>query len=58
MSLTHILILALIILVVSRPKRLTELGRGIGEGLRQFKRSAKGEQDIDVTDSVKRLDDE
>ncbi|MBX3021034.1 MAG: twin-arginine translocase TatA/TatE family subunit [Bdellovibrionales bacterium] len=58
MSLTHILILGLILVVVFGRNKLPDLGRGIGEGLRQFKKGLNGEADIDVTDSVKRLDDE
>lgn len=58
MSLTHILILSLILVVVFGRNKLPDLGRGIGEGFRQFKKGIKGEADIDVTDTVKRLDDD
>jgi sec-independent protein translocase protein TatA len=57
-SLTHILLLTLIIVVVFGRNKLPQLGRGIGEGMRQFKKGLKGEADIDITDSVKRIDDE
>jgi sec-independent protein translocase protein TatA len=35
----HLLFVALVALVVFGPKRLPEMGRGIGEAMREFKRS-------------------
>ena len=35
----HILVIGFIALLVFGPKRLPELGKGLGEGLRQFKTS-------------------
>ncbi|MGE3681572.1 MAG: twin-arginine translocase TatA/TatE family subunit [Bdellovibrionales bacterium] len=58
LSLTHILIFLLIALVVFGPSRLPGLGRGLAEGLRNFKKGLRGEGDIDITDSVKRLPDD
>lgn len=58
MSFTHLLILALIILVVVGANRLPRLGRGLGEGVRNFKKGVRGEGDIDITDSVKKIEDE
>jgi Sec-independent protein translocase protein TatA len=40
------------------PNKLPGLGRGLRQGLRNFNKSLKGEEDIDVTDSIKRLDSE
>jgi sec-independent protein translocase protein TatA len=57
MSFTHILILGLVILVLSGGNRLPKAARGIGEGIRNFKKGLRGESDIDITDSAKRLDD-
>jgi sec-independent protein translocase protein TatA len=57
LSLTHLLLLGLILLVIFGPSRLPNLARSIGESARAFKKGLKGEGDIDVTDSVKRLDD-
>lgn len=54
-SLTHMLLLAVILLLVFGRTKLPELGRGLGEGFRQFKKGLKGEADIDVTDSVRRI---
>lgn len=57
LSLTHLLILTVILLLFFGPKRLPDLGRSIGEGMRNFKKGLNGEADIDVTDSAKRLED-
>lgn len=57
-SLTHLIILFVIILLIVGPSRLPKAFRGLGEGIRNFKKGIKGEGDIDVTDSVKRLEDE
>ena len=56
-SLTHILILVIIVLLFVGPSRLPRLGRSIGEGVRNFKKGMRGEGDIDVTDTSKRIDD-
>ena len=58
LSLTHLLLLAVILLAVFGRTKLPELGRGLGETVRQFKKGMNGEGDIDVTDSVKKIDDE
>jgi len=39
---THLLVLAVILLVLFGAKRLPELGKGIGEGLKGFKEGLKG----------------
>jgi len=39
---THLLIIAIILLVLFRAKRLPELGKGLGEGLKGFKEGVKG----------------
>jgi sec-independent protein translocase protein TatA len=58
MSVTHWLIVALIVVVVFGAKKLPQLGKGLGEGMRNFKKGINGEGDIDVTDSVKRIKEE
>lgn len=42
---THLLIIAFIALLVFGPKKLPELGKGLGEGIRSFRESmsAKGD---------------
>jgi sec-independent protein translocase protein TatA len=44
---THLIVLAVVILVLFGGKKLPELGKGLGEGLRGFKDGMKG-----VTDEV------
>jgi sec-independent protein translocase protein TatA len=41
----EIAILLLIVLLVFGPKRLPELGKSLGRGMREFKNSIKGGQD-------------
>lgn len=38
---THLLIILAIALLVFGPKKLPELGKGLGEGIRSFKRGVK-----------------
>ena len=37
-SITHILLVAVIVLVIFGPKRLPDLGKALGEGIRDFKK--------------------
>ncbi len=39
---THLLIIAVVLLVLFGAKRLPELGKGLGEGLKGFKEGLKG----------------
>lgn len=57
-SLTHLLLLTIVVLLFVGPSKLPRLSRSLGEGVRNFKKGLRGEGDIDVTDSVKRLDEE
>ena len=41
-SVLHWLVVLLVILILFGPKRLPELGRSLGEGLREFKKSLSG----------------
>jgi len=42
---THLLIIAVVLLVLFGAKRIPELGKGLGEGLRGFKEGLKGVTD-------------
>lgn len=48
----HLIILAIIVIVLFGGKKLPELGKGLGEGLRGFKEGMKG-----VTDEVNKPGD-
>ena len=43
----EIIILLVIVLVIFGPKRLPELGKGLGKGMREFKDSVTGKDDED-----------
>lgn len=40
----EILLLGLLALILFGPKRLPEMGRGLGKGMREFKHSISGDQ--------------
>ena len=48
-------IVLVIALIVFGPKRLPELGRGLGRGIREFKETVTGEKNDDDDDDVKTL---
>ncbi len=47
----EIIVVLIIALVVFGPKRLPELGRSLGKGIREFKGSVTGENDDDEDDA-------
>jgi len=46
---TEIIILLVVALLIFGPKRLPEMGRSIGKGMREFKNSVSGKDDDDDT---------
>jgi sec-independent protein translocase protein TatA len=50
----ELLILLLVLLLVFGPKRLPEMGRQLGKGMREFKESVSGKDD-DVVDEMAEL---
>ena len=56
MSLTHWLIVGLVLVLLFAPNKLPGLGKGIRESLSNFKKGLRGEEDIDVTHTVKRVE--
>jgi sec-independent protein translocase protein TatA len=46
---THLLVIAIVLLVLFGAKRLPELGKGLGEGLKGFKEGLKGVSDTPTT---------
>jgi sec-independent protein translocase protein TatA len=53
MELVIVLVIALLVL---GPKRLPEVGRSIGRGMREFKESISGSRDDEDDDDVSRLE--
>ncbi len=49
---THLMVLAVVVLVLFGGKKLPELGKGLGEGLKGFKDGMKGVAD-DGTSTIK-----
>ena len=43
---THLIILAVVAIVLFGGRKLPELGKGLGEGLRGFKEGLKGEEPV------------
>jgi sec-independent protein translocase protein TatA len=44
---THLLLILAVMLLVLGPKRLPEAGRGLGQGLREFRQSIRGRDDAE-----------
>ena len=42
---THLMVIAVVVLILFGGKKLPELGKGLGEGLRGFKEGMKGVND-------------
>ena len=51
----ELLILLLVLLLVFGPKRLPEMGRQLGKGMREFKESVSGKDDDDRVDEMAEL---
>lgn len=46
---TELVVIFLIVLVLFGSRRLPEIGKGLGKGIQNFRKSLKGEDEIDVT---------
>lgn len=53
LSLTHILIVLVIILLLFGTNKLPEIGAGLGKAIRNFKKSHSEPEEIDVTPTKK-----
>ena len=49
----HLLVIMVIALFVFGPKRLPELGKGLGDGIKSFKNAMNGDDDTKPTDTPK-----
>lgn len=54
----EILILLLVILLVFGPRRLPEMGRSLGRGMREFKDSVTGKDDNDPAELISPTEEE
>ncbi|MEX2212413.1 MAG: twin-arginine translocase TatA/TatE family subunit [Gaiellaceae bacterium] len=54
-SIWEIMILLLVALLIFGPKRLPEMGRSLGRGLREFKDSVTGKERIELDDAPAEL---
>jgi len=48
---THLIIVLVVALLLFGPRKLPELGKGLGEGLRGFKEAIKGEPAVAKTET-------
>ena len=51
---THLLVILFIALLVFGPKKLPELGKGLGEGIRSFKESMNGKSESATKEEEKK----
>jgi sec-independent protein translocase protein TatA len=49
---THLIIILIIALLVFGPRKLPELGKGLGEGLKGFKEGIKGTTDAPPQENI------
>jgi sec-independent protein translocase protein TatA len=54
----EIIVVLIIVLIVFGPKRLPEMGRSLGRGIREFKNSVTGGDDEDEAREIERPRDE
>jgi sec-independent protein translocase protein TatA len=51
----HMIIILAIALIIFGPGKLPELGKGLGNGIREFKKAMSDAKNIDVTPEVKEI---
>jgi sec-independent protein translocase protein TatA len=54
----EIIVVLIIVLIVFGPRRLPEMGRSLGKGIREFKNSVTGNDDEDEAREIERPHDE
>jgi len=53
LGVTEIVLILVIVLLIFGANRLPQLGSGIGKGIRNFKKSIKGQDEIDISPTDK-----
>jgi len=51
----HLLVILVIVLIIYGPGKLPEIGKGLGESIRGFKKAMSGEDDKPGTDVKKEI---
>jgi sec-independent protein translocase protein TatA len=51
----HLLIILVIVLIIFGPGRLPEIGKGLGESIRGFKKAISGDENDDVQETPKEI---
>jgi sec-independent protein translocase protein TatA len=54
----EIIVVLIIVLIVFGPRRLPEMGRSLGKGIREFKNSVTGNDDEDEAREIERPHDD
>lgn len=55
-GMSEILVIVLVVLILFGSKRLPELARGLGKGMREFRKAAEDvKREIDISDDMKDL---
>lgn len=49
LGVTELLIIMVVVLVIFGAGKLPEIGEGLGKGIKSFKKSVSGENEIDIT---------
>ena len=58
LSIGKILLILLVVIVLFGPKKIPELAKGLGNGIKEFKRAMKGEEEEDKkTDEQKSIEE-
>ena len=55
-GMTEMIIILLIVVIIFGAGKLPELGKGLGKGIRNFKRAVTGNDEIDASSRQKEID--
>ncbi len=54
LGMTELLIILVVVLIIFGAGKLSEIGEGLGKGIKSFKKSVSGEDEIDITPGEKK----